>query len=252
MQRRVLCLLAAAALALPAAMAQREREPPNCEKCATTSDCTYASSTSKNANVLHAYCGKQSDTFYCCPTFVDGRSAQCDVNNIRGCQFRSSGSGSTGGGSDNDGGASSYISYILPVIFIFAIVGIVALVVRRRQQQRMQMIQMAQMQGGQPMFGGPYDVPIAEAVPVCGHGQNPSYGPSGYGQQQGGMGTESAAALGFGGGLLEGYALGSMMDGRDGGMYGGGYGGGGGGGGGFAAHDGYGGGYGGGGDGGGG
>mmetsp|Transcript_33611 Transcript_33611/g.78449 ORF Transcript_33611/g.78449 Transcript_33611/m.78449 type:complete len:246 (-) Transcript_33611:221-958(-) len=245
MQRRVLCLLAAAALALPAAMAQREREPPNCEKCATTSDCTYASSTSKNANVLHAYCGKQSDTFYCCPTFVGGRSAECDVNNVRRC---------------NDAPTvAGYIVYILIVIFIGASAVFFTMVRRRRQrQQRMQMLQAAQMQGGQPMYG-PNGVPIAQ--PVGGYGQNPmmgrpgygGYGPGGYGQQQGGMGAGGAAALGLGGGLLGGYALGSMMDGRDGGGYGGGdYGGGGGGGGGFAADAGYGGGDGGGGDGGGG
>jgi len=57
--------VAAVALALPTAVAQS-----NCEKCATNSQCTYASTSSKNVNVLHAFCGTVSNTFYCCPTLV--------------------------------------------------------------------------------------------------------------------------------------------------------------------------------------
>jgi len=104
--------VAAVALALPTAVAQS-----NCEKCATNSQCTYASTSSKNVNVLHAFCGTVSNTFYCCPTLLDGRSQECNPSNTKECRYRSgsSSSGSSSSGSrDTDDDAAAYISYVIP------------------------------------------------------------------------------------------------------------------------------------------
>mmetsp|Transcript_36009 Transcript_36009/g.84274 ORF Transcript_36009/g.84274 Transcript_36009/m.84274 type:complete len:235 (+) Transcript_36009:244-948(+) len=86
----IISMVIFATLVLPVIMAQS-----NCEKCATQSDCSYSSSASKNKVTLHSFCGMSSGTFYCCPTTVDGRSAECDTNNVRGCRYRSDSSSSS-------------------------------------------------------------------------------------------------------------------------------------------------------------
>lgn len=147
-------------------------------------------------------------------------------------------------------GTVSIWAYVIPIILV--ILGIAICVFMRNRAQNAQMHQMAIMQSqGQygntmgnnpnnpvaiPMLKPFYVLTLALALAAAHtditfdknyqgapYGQ-PVYGQPGqpYGQQQGGMGTGTALALGLGGGLLGGWALGSAMDGMDGGGWGGG------------------------------